>query len=170
MKYSFRFLCIAFAGLLTVACTSKKEQAPTDNSGYVDPRQSTTMQRTKADTMAVLYNVEKYLTYLKEQKVDSALNMLYEASGDTVLPISEKRKSEVLQTIQNFPVLSYEITGLKMYTEQDTEVRYTIEFFEKEEGDPRPNTLQCVINPRRVGYYWFLTVSPLTYENNYQDD
>ena len=152
-------MCLAV--LLSVCCGSRKEQAPHDG-GYVDPRESQTMQRTKADTMAVLYNVEKYLTYLKEQKVDSALAMLYEASGDTVLPISEKRKAEVLQTIRNFPVLRYEITALKMYNEQDTEVRYTIEFFEKDAGDPRPNTLQCVINPRRVGYYWFLTVSPTT--------
>lgn len=164
-----RFLCPAFICLL-VACGGKKGGEQVENNSFDNPRTSNTMQRTKTDTMAVLYNVDKYLTYLKEEKVDSAMEMLYEASGDTVLPISEKRKAEVLQNIKNFPVLSYKIDELRMFTEQDTEVRYTITFFEKDDNDPRQNTLQCVINPRRVGYYWFLTIAPTTYENNYRDN
>jgi len=164
MKYSFRLLCFAFFGLIIFSCTnSKKDQAPKDEE-YINPRQSETMQRTNTDTLAVLYNVQKYLNFLKNNQVDSAMTMLYEASGDTVVPASDKTKEQVLQTLKNFPVLDYEILTLNMYDERNTEVRYNVKYFEKTDNDPRQNTIQCVLNPRRVGYYWFLTVPPITYD------
>ena len=32
------------------------------------------------------------------------------------------------------------------------------------------NTLQCVINPRRVGYYWYLTIPNRKAEPNMEED
>ena len=122
------------------------------------------MLRSRRDTLAILYNVNEYLRKLKENKIDSALEMLFVASGDTVIPAPDKKKQEVREIVKVFPVLDYKIDHLSLFSEQDTEVRYTIKYFEKEDNDPRPNTLQCVINPRRVGYYWFLTIAPATYE------
>lgn len=153
-----------------ISCSDKKKEKSSAENVYVDPRESQTMQRSKTDTVAVLYNVNEYLRKLKENKIDSALDMLYEASGDSVIPVSSKRKEEIRKLVEVFPVLSYQIDELKMYSEQDTEVRYTIKYYEKADNDPRQNTLQCVINPRRVGYYWFLTVDSKTIETNYQDD
>lgn len=169
MNFSIRFLLLAFVGFLLVACSGNKKAAPVDDT-YVDPRESQTMQRTNTDTLSVLYNVRKYLDFLKTNQVDSAMAMLYEWDGKSIVPISDSRKKEVLQTIKNFPVLDYQIESLHMYSESDTEVRYSIKFYEKEEGDPRQNTIQCVINPRRDGYYWYLTVKPISVESNYQDD
>lgn len=151
--------------LVTFSCNSKKDKVEAENKELpLDPRESATMQRTMTDTLAVLYNTKQYLRLLQENKVDSALAMLYEASGDTVVPLSEVHKAEVLQNIQNFPVRKYKIDRLEMFSETDTEVYYTIEYFEKPESDPRPNTLQCVLAPKRVGYYWYLTIPHTTYD------
>lgn len=170
MKNSFKFLLFVFAAILIFSCHEKKEKENREQFIIVDSRVDANMQRTSADTLAILHDVNKYLSLLKENKVDSAIEMLYEASADTVLPISKSYSDQVRKTIQLFPVLDYQIDDIKLFSEQDTEVRYTIKYFEKPEGDPRPNTLQCVINPRRVGYYWYLTISPMTYENDIEKD
>ena len=167
MKSYNKYIFFAFS----FACSKgKKIVAVESEEESLDPRTNKYMQRSKVDTLALMHNTEEYLELLKDGKIDEALNKLYEASGDTVLPISDNKKEEIRNLITVFPVLDYKIDSILMFSETDTEVRYTIEFFEKAEDDPRPNTLQCVINPRRVGYYWYLTVSDKTYETNYQDN
>ena len=166
MKNSVKFLLFVFAASLVFACTSKKEQAPVADDTYKDPRESTDMQRSMTDTLSVLYNVKKYLNFLKENQTDSAMAMLYEIpiDGQEPSPISDQRKSEILKQLKFFPVLDYQIDVLNMFSESDCEVRYTIKFFEKEPDNPMQNTLQCVINPIRVGYYWYLTIPEKTAE------
>ena len=169
MKYLVKTLFAVVAAVLLFSC-GNKNQAPVEAPEEVDPREDQTMVRSGVDTMAILHLVNDYLTKLQENKIDSALDMLYEADGDTVVPLSAKGKSEILETLKSFPVLKYQIKSLNMFSEQDTEVRYIIEYFEKKEDNPMQNTLQCVINPRRVGYYWYLTVPQTTREPNYDED
>ena len=169
MKYLVKTLFAVVAAVLLFSC-GNKNQAPVEAPEEVDPREDQTMVRSGVDTMAILHLVNDYLTKLKENKIDSALDMLYEADGDTVVPLSDKGKAEILETLKSFPVLKYQIKSLNMFSEQDTEVRYIIEYFEKTKDNPMQNTLQCVINPRRVGYYWYLTVPKTTREPNYEED
>lgn len=169
MKHFFKFIFVALVGVLMVACGSKSQQAPVDEpETFVDPRMDPYMTRSHTDTLAIMHNVNEYLRLLKEEKIDSAMAMLYEVSGDTVVPISGKRKEEVMRNLEMFPVLDYTIDELQLFSETNTQVRYSIEFFKKPEGDDRPNTLQCVLNPRRVGYYWYLTIADLTREPDLQ--
>lgn len=158
MKNSVRFLLFTFVVSLVLACGGKKQEAPKDDE-YKDSRENTTMQRTMTDTLAVLYNVKKYLDFLKENQTDSAMAMLYEANGSAEpTPVSDKRKAEILEQLKVFPVLDYEITQVNMYSEEDCEVHYSIKYFEKEPDNPMQNTLQCLIKPVRHGYYWYLTI------------
>ena len=158
MKNSVKFLLFVFTVSLVFACSGKKDQAPANNDSYQDPREDASMQRTMTDTLAVLYNVKKYLSFLKENQVDSAISMLYESVNDSVVPISEHRKSEILQQLKSFPVLDYQIDMVRMFSEYDCEVNYTIKYFEKDPNNPMQNTLQCQIKPVRYGYYWYLTI------------
>ena len=169
MKYLVKTLFAVVVAVLLFSC-GNKNQAPVEAPEEVDLREDQTMTRSGIDTMAILHLVNDYLTKLKENKIDSALDMLYEADGDTVVPLSDKGKAEILETLKSFPVLKYQIKSLNMFSEQDTEVRYIIEYFEKTKDNPMQNTLQCVINPRRVGYYWYLTVPKTTREPNYEED
>ena len=167
MNNTFKFLlgllllCGSFA-----ACNQKKEQAP-DEKGqdwYIDPRESTHMQRTMTDTLAVLYNTKQYLNYLKANELDSAMNMLYELNGEDVVPISEEAKAQVLRTVKMFPIRDYEIERINMFSENETEVHYTIKY-----GAPdaeQLGTLQCVLMPVRVGYYWYITIPSVNRQIN----
>lgn len=170
MKHLFLTISFACVFVSFYSCSNKPQQKDTEENVYVDPRLDLNMQRSHIDTAAVMHHVTEYLDLLKQNDIEGALNKLYEASGDTVVPISKEYKEKMRNIVTTFPVLSYHIDELLMYSETDTEVRYTIEFYEKAEDDPRPNTLQCVINPRRVGYYWFLTVADRTVETNYREN
>ena len=170
MKYLVKTLFAVVVAVLLFSCGNKGNQAAEEVPEQKDLREDETMVRSGIDTMAVLHLVNDYLTKLQENKIDSALDMLYEADGDTVVPLSAKGKAEILETLKSFPVLKYQIKSLNMFSEQDTEVRYIIEYFEKTKDNPMQNTLQCVINPRRVGYYWYLTIPDKTREPNYDED
>lgn len=158
---SVKFILFVIAASLFFACSgnNNKQQAVEEEKGYVDPRENIHMQRTKTDTLAVLYNVKKYLDFLKENQTDSAMAMLYEQRGENEpVAISESRKDEILKQLKIFPVLDYEITQMNMFSEDDCEVLYSIKYFEKEPDNPMQNTLQCIIKPIRYGYYWYLTI------------
>lgn len=170
MKYINKYFFFAFSLILLIACSKGGKKGIVETEDNLDPRANRHMQRSKVDTLALIHNTEEYLDLLKNGEIDKALDKLYEASGDTVLPISAQKKEQMRMQATLFPVLDYKIDSILMFSETDTEVRYTIEFFEKSEDDPRPNTLQCVLNPRRVGYYWYLTVSDRTVETDYEDN
>lgn len=157
---SLKFL---FGALLVIAsvvsCSKKTEKADTDEKNwYIDARQSTTMQRTMTDTLAVLYNTKEYLNLLKANEVDSALNRLYVLQGDTVHPLSPAERETARKSVTMFPVLDYKIESVKMFNEHNTEVHYTIKYFELEGDSTKNNQLQCVLQAVRVGYYWYLTL------------
>ncbi len=145
-------LCAAFA-----SCNQKKDQAADESKDwYIDPRESMSMQRTMTDTLAVLYNAKKYLNFVKANELDSALSMLYQAAGDTVVPLSEAARKQMLRTYTMFPLRDYEIDRLHMFSETSSELHYTIKY--GAEGDSLLNTMKCILQPVRVGYYWYLTV------------
>ena len=78
--FGLSVLCASF-----ISCSQKKDTPSSDKSDwYIDQRQSEQMVRTMTDTLAVLYNVKKYLDYQKANELDSALNMLYIPDGDDI--------------------------------------------------------------------------------------
>lgn len=159
MNNTLKFLLGLF--LLTAvftACNQKKEVPAEDKNWYIDSRESQNMQRTKTDTMAVLYNAKKYLNYLMENKLDSALNMLYVAIDDSVYTLSDEGKRQMRRTYEMFPVKDYKIDRLQMFSETTSELHYTIRYGEASEDNPQQNTMKCLLQPVRVGYYWYLTV------------
>lgn len=86
------------------------------------------MVRTSKDTMMLLDMTKKFLETLKNNDIDGAMSQLYEVKDNKVMPLSEERSKEIRKTLTTFPVLSYKIDELLLYSDSDTEVRYTIEF------------------------------------------
>ena len=88
-----------------------------------------TMQRTQEDTLAVLDLANKFLTALKEDNLKGALDQLMEVDSNAVKPMSEAHKRELAQSLGVFPVESYTIDDIIMFSDSDTEVRYTTKMF-----------------------------------------
>ena len=97
---------------------------------------------------------------LKAGQVDKALSMLhlYDDSTRTVLPLSEQKERELRRTFKLFPVVKYTRAYYTFTTEGLNDVKYNIEFFEKEAGDPTPNSIGFMFNPVKVEGQWYLTV------------
>lgn len=164
---------IKFALLLMLVCTcfACKEKAPKVKveDTIVDPRMDWNMTRSKQDTTTVIEMAKDYLDLLKKQEYESAMHKLSEMVDSVPEPLTDKRRAELLKVVKSFPVYSYKIKEVLFYSENDTEVRYEIELFEKEEGNEMPNTISGVLNPKRYNGKWYLTVSERTREDNFKE-
>lgn len=164
MKKLIKYALMLFLALSVFSCGENKKK-----SSYHwekrNPRIDYNMQLSKADTTHVLEIAKEYLDLLKENRIEEAFSKLYEIDEkNSIKPLSAERRRQLEQTLTAFPVLSYKITEVLFFSETDTEVRYTSTFFEKSEDDGRPNTIQCVLNPKRISNTWYLTLSENTRE------
>lgn len=112
----------------------------------------------RKDTAEIVRLTTTYLEYLKNKEFDKAIQMLHHIQNDTVLALNETEREKMEQLYQLFPILSYEIDGYYFNGIHNTEVAYSIEFFEKKEGDKRPNTLNFRLNPQRIKDVWYLSI------------
>lgn len=167
MIKSAKYVVMVLALFIVASCGDKKKK---ETILPADPRMDQQMVRTSKDTMMLLDMTKKFLETLKNNDIDGAMSQLYEVKDNKVMPLSEERSKEIRKTLTTFPVLSYKIDELLLYSDSDTEVRYTIEFFEKPKGDNRPNTIKCSVNPTRVGGNWYLTIAKVAQENNYKNN
>lgn len=167
MIKSAKYVVMALALIIVASCGDKKKK---ETILPADPRMDQRMVRTSKDTMMLLDMTKKFLETLKNNDIDGAMSQLYEVKDNKVMPLSEERSKEIRRSLTTFPVLSYKIDELLLYSDSDTEVRYTIEFFEKPKGDNRPNTIKCSVNPTRVGGNWYLTIAKVAQENNYKNN
>lgn len=157
MKKLF-YLCIIVAvGFSFVSCMNKSPK--NEEAEEQDPYYSSSMNRSAADTAAIMQLATQYLDLLKENKIDEAVNMLYEVDSVELKPLSDAYKNNVINRLKQYPVLSYTIEELRLYTDDDTELRYVYEFMPKPEGaDNLPNTMKGLIGFFRLGETWYMTI------------
>lgn len=167
MIKSAKYVVMGLILILVASCGEKKKKVTVLPP---DPRMDQQMSRTGKDTMMLLDMTKKFLETLKNNDIDGAMSQLYEVEDNKVMPVSAERSKEIRKTLATFPVLSYKIDELLLYSDSDTEVRYTIEFFEKPKGDNRPNTIKCSVNPMRVDGNWYLTIAKIAQENNNENN
>lgn len=148
-----RYLCFAAAVVLCLAsCRHKAERKAADDTAPA-------MTLDGRDTTAVYDLTAQFLELLKAKKVDEAVDMLYFLDADMqVVPLPDSLVERQKMVFRTFPVLRYTIDSIIFNTETDSQVKYTIEFFEKQPGDTRPNTTSFFIKPMRVKGKWYLTM------------
>lgn len=143
----------------------KKQKSAVEELIESDYRYSSDMSRSAEDSTAVVQLATQYLDLLAKNDVESALGMLYELEGDSLTVLSDKRRTELINMYKSFPVLKYKIDDYSLFAETNTEVRFTYEFMEKQEGSNVPNTMKGSLCPIRHGNHWYLTVPDLQYSN-----
>ncbi len=117
----------------------------------------TTVERvTTQDSLEIAKLTREYLEHLKRQEFDAALSMLHEVKLDSAYALSEASSTKIRMQYQSFPVLSYHIDSYELKGVKNSEVQYSICFFEKEEGDTHSNTMRFHLNPRKVKGKWYL--------------
>ena len=164
-----QFVLYSISLLILASCLGKKNQSEipgTENNSY-DPRYATEMSRTSKDSTTIRNLTIQYLDLLKGGQYDEALKMLYAYNEEdcTVQPIDKGHCKMLMSSYESFPVLDFKIDTLLMYSETDTEVRYSYQFFEKPADSPLPNTISGSVCPHRVNGEWYLTIPFAKNEN-----
>ena len=159
-----RIFPVAFCAaviLLLGACGSKEQKKE-----VVDDVRTPVMVLTSEDTVTVTNLTKEFLENLKANRLDEAMGMLHYMDKDKKLVDLPKDLADKQRKVFTmFPVLSYKIDSVIFYSETDSQVKYTIQFFEKEEGDNRPNTTSFFIKPMRVDRKWYLTMADSNSDN-----
>lgn len=157
MKIS-RIISVSLVAMMVWSCSQTAEKAEMPEE--TDPRIDQTMVRTAQDTLELTSLVDKYLTSIQQGEYDAAVAMIsvYNDSTNTLEPPVDSIVGMLKAQYQNFPVLSYTIDEINLYSETDTEVRYTVTMFECAEGEDLPNTMRFMLLPKRVNGLWTLCV------------
>lgn len=165
MRKSIKLLMFVAITAIAVSCGEKKQTKKASNIPE-NPRMDMTMARSGEDTLQIIKMTKEYLDNLVNNDIDKALASLYEIKDNKAHPLSEKRLSEIRKTLETFPVIRYNIDEVFLYSDSDTEVRYTYEFFEKGKNKELPNTVKASVHPRRIESTWYLTIVPEKTERN----
>ena len=153
-----RYLFALSATLFLVACQQEKEAVAT--SEPVNPRYDAEMVRTQADTLALEALLDEYLIYVQSGDYDAAISMLsvYNDSLSSLEALPDSMAGKMKTIYATFPILSYKVDEMSLYSDIDTEIRYTITMFEQEEGSDIPNTMRFMLSPKRIGGNWSLCI------------
>lgn len=137
------------------ACRQDKDTTAPLN---IDPRVDSGMMRTAQDTLTLTTLVDEYLSHVQDGDYDAAVAMLSYYNDSTaqaeVLPDTTAARMKMLYRC--FPIESYTIDKMALYSETDTEVRYSISMFEQN-GDC-PNRMHFMLSPKRIDGKWVLCV------------
>ena len=153
MKITVQTLLAAFSLLLVLTACGRKET--------VSEAEQFRSELTREDTTQMLALCGQCMETLKQGKIDEALSQmrLYNDSTRTVSPLSAEKQAELRRTFRLFPVIDYKLDYYSFDVEGRNDVKYSIEFFKKENpDDPTPNTIGFMFNPVKVDGQWYVTV------------
>lgn len=151
-------ICILTICLCLFSCGQKQKKA-------VQKEQPLMILGSK-DTVTVKKLATEFLEYLKSGNSEAAIDMLYFVTKDkklVKLPYDLVERQRAI--FKHFPVYSYKIDSIIFHTETDSQIRYTIEFFKKENGDNRSNTTSFFLRPMRFNDVWYLTLADTSNNN-----
>lgn len=169
MKHIFSISFGLFFLLVLAACSGKKDRAK-EEVIIPDSRKDMTMVRSSKDTAEIMKLADNFLSCLKSKDIDGALKQLYMVEHNTAKPLNPERRNKLEKMLSAIPVEDYKIDQVFLYSDSDTEVRYTVEMFKRPQGSNQPNTIKGALFPCRVNGAWFLTISEEKVESNFQND
>lgn len=156
-----RIIAVAFIATMVWSCSQKANKTTEE---LASTRVDTSMSRTTEDTLELTSLVDEYLMCIKERKYDVAASMIsvYNDKTNTLEAPTDSIVNMLKAQYINFPVLSYRIDEMNLYSETDTEVRYTVTMFECNEREQMPNTIRFMLFPKRINGAWALCIEGRT--------
>lgn len=108
------------------------------------------------DTVIVNDMVDSYLNKLIDKDYDNAFKMLSIVRRDTVMPINDSLKAQLLNQFETLPVLKYIKTSEEWTNIDPILFNYSITFAEFDDKSI-PNTYNMTLQPIRKEGIWYLT-------------
>lgn len=149
----FPSLLFFLATLCSCNSTPKRESVKT----YADIEAEFIATLTSADTTAVLAKAESLMEGLQKGELEKSLMELAELKGDSIIPISSQKLSEMVKHFQRFPVQKYRLTSYCFSIPELNDLKYSIEFAPANSEGYAP-TISFMLNPIKVDNVWYLCV------------
>ena len=150
---------------MIVSCSGDKKNNPEDKRFIPkDPRTDFQMSRSHEDTIMVMDLANQFLTTLKEKDIEGALDQLNEIDSTGVHPLSNQRRAQLRGALGALPVEEYSIDQIVLFSENDSEVRYTTQMFKDSIGNQVPGITKGSLHPYRIDNKWYLTIKSEKHE------
>ena len=159
------YIILGLMAISIVSCQDSKKGEKDKIIVRDNPRMDYGMERTHQDTVALMDLAKQYLEALKTNNIEGALDQLYEIENGEVNPLSSERRNELRKAISAFPVESYSIEAVILYSDSDSEVRYTTKMFPDSVKSEMPGETKGSLHPFRVDSQWYLTIQQIKHEN-----
>ena len=148
MKRISLFLVAILMLTFFVGCTDKK--APKQHKKeYVF---------THEDSTQVINLVDRFVKYMDENDIRSAVEMLSILKGDSLIPLEPVQMRRQAMALSMVKGVKWDVSYLIFNSDKDNEVKVDVTLFEKEENDPKPNMTAFFFRPVRFEGQWYLTV------------
>ena len=156
-RYLYLYLMLAASFGLT-SCKDKQKDVKTLEQDSVQQPQ---MILSSNDSNEVRDAVNYYLTALNHKQVDKALSMLfyYDLKTNKVRRLTDKENAEQKAVLSRFAGYRAEIEYIKLFRENDSEVKYNVYFSDKPSTPSNPNCMGFMIRPVRLEGRWYLTLA-----------
>lgn len=152
LKISLTLLVVS----LTLSLASCKDKKPEQPQG---PQPTAFEKAMKAkDTLDVKALVDKYFTYVKEEKFDEAASMVYrndKSKHSKPETLDAKEKEKVIMLLKSVPMQSYEIEYIKFDKFNKNEVLCNVIIAEAQGDMPAVKT-KMFFKPVKNGSEWVL--------------
>ena len=147
MKFKLLFIFAVLA--MVVSCKSTPKQKT-----YQDAEREFVSSLTSTDTLNCVFLCEQFMSLLKDQKVDDALDMLCVVYEDELYKVADSSLSEFKNRFEVFPVTDFQLQRFSFSTQavNDVVFRYSSGCAINESG---PH-FKLVINPILIDDTWYL--------------
>jgi len=153
-KLSIAF--IALTALLLVSCKSEQKKQAEVNPNLIQPE----MHLSKQDTTEVRTLTMQFFDRLKQKDLNGAITMLNYYENGSIVPLPPELEAKERMALGMFLGMKYDIDHIIFLKDDDSEVKYTVTMFEKEDdNDRRPNKASFLIRPIRYLGKWYLTLA-----------
>lgn len=157
MKKNLFFTILMVLALCVVCSCGKKKKTLDDYREEYLTKPAISL--TQSDSTEVRALVDNYLQLLRDNQFEDAVDMLYYMNGAKIIPMPKELKQRQLAMIKRFRGVKYDLQRIVYSQEYDNIACYVVTLFEKQKGDPRPNTAQFFLKPVRIDGRWYLTMA-----------
>ena len=113
---------------------------------------------THEDSTQVINLVDRFVKYMDENDIRSAVEMLSILKGDSLIPLEPVQMRRQAMALSMVKGVKWEVNYLIFNSDKDNEVKLDVTLFEKEENDPKPNMTAFFFRPVKFEGQWYLTV------------
>lgn len=152
MRNKSIIIILSLLGLFVSSCKHDSSKAVDET----DPQ----MELSSNDTAKVLELTKQYLEYLKADKIDSAMEMLFfYADNNTLTELPDTLAMRQRAALNMFRVYDYRIDMVQFYKEDDSKVSFYLQISEPDSTNSSPAEIGASLRPIRYDGHWFLTIA-----------